>query len=782
MTVAAPRSRWPTSVKVELVLRLLGGESLSALERETGRPARQLSAWRRRFLAGGEAYLEGNPERAEPRAVPDPPDEPAGRVAELEAENRMLMRRVALAHARRSGNRLPHPYCSEPYARAFGDADGQLLRIPEWDSYVLVRETRSGRPHATGIRPITPLDPQSDVEGGLEALRRAGIVSVSLVADPMWCPDPSVLRGAFDICQRFREHYFVDREAPVRYHKRHRRRLSEARRAGAVEELQLADHLGRWHELYGQNVANRRISEPFTAEYFEQLSTLPTLRTIAVLVGDEIVTMTLWLQHEDTLYLHDSASDSLGFAISGAYAAHAHVIERTTHWRYALLGGSAGVDDERLDGLAMFRRGFSNGSVFSWFCSSTLTAPARPRRIARSDEPGLSTLAAGHRRRFAWYDELVGGRDVEQLADLPTVDERVLLEHYYTRAHKLPDALEYQTSGTSTGRRKTVLYSPADHAAYCAQRSALFADFLRDVPRGSVAISDLGTGHAAASARTIFHEIGLEPREIDYRRPIRDHVALLNRAQPAVLFTMPAILDRLSACDDRLDIRPRKIIVVGDVAPPNWRRHVARTFDLRDEDVLDIVGSIEVGAIAYHSAATGLYHFHDHILAEAVDPSALFPESDARLSGDQGILLLTSFAREYFPALRYVTNDVVRGLRRIHLQGRTIFACDRLEGRFAGEVKHGERLSSYDLCTAVNEVFPGCPFEVVEDGGVEIRVATDRVRPDQEAVIADFLMAANPDVGEMVRAGLVRPVVVSAISAAELASRPRKRLFRVGDR
>ena len=183
---------------------------------------------------------------------------------------------------------------------------------------MLVREARSGRPHATGILPITPLDPQSDVEGGLEALRKAGIASVSLVADPMWCPDPSVLRGAFDICQRFREHYFVDRDAPVRYHKRHRRRLSEARRAGTVAELQLADHLGRWHELYGQNVANRGISEPFTAAYFEQLSTLPTLRTIAVLVGDEIVTMTLWLQHEDTLYLHDSASDQRGFRDIGS--------------------------------------------------------------------------------------------------------------------------------------------------------------------------------------------------------------------------------------------------------------------------------------------------------------------------------------------------------------------------------------------------------------------------------------------------------------------------------
>jgi len=393
----------------------------------------------------------------------------------------------------------------------------------------------------------------------------------------------------------------------------------------------------------------------------------------------------------------------------------------------------------------------------------------------------LEALVAGHRRRFDWYDALIDAGDRRQgtrLADLPIIDERVLLEHYYTATHdQLPGAHAFQTSGTSSGRRKTILYSDADDAAYCAQRAQLFASFLNDVPRGSVAVSDVGTGHAAASAHTIFRQIGLDPHEIDFRRPIEEHIELLNRTQPAVLFTMPVILERLLACGDELDIHPRKVIVVGDVAPENWRRHVATELGIEADDVLDIVGSIEIGAIAWHCAETGLYHFHDHILPEAVEPGELFPECAGALSADQGLLLLTSLAREYFPAVRYATNDVVKGLRRMQWQGRTIFVCEQFQGRFAGEVKHGERLSSYDICTAVNEAFPGCMFEVIEDSGVEIRIVTPRVTPEQQAQIADFLMAANPDIGDMVRSGLTRPIAVSAISPEALRASRGKRVF-----
>jgi transposase len=371
----SPRSQCPTSVKVELVFRLLGGETLAELARETGRPKRQLSVWRQRFLAGGEAYLDGRTDQREHETLRGAGAELSAKVAELEAENRMLARRLALLSGDHSRRTAPHLFCSESYSRALEEPGMRPLYVEGWDAHVLVREGHAGAPQAVGVRPLGALDPNCDLRAGLDALQRAGIATISLITDPMWCPELLVLREAFDRCRVFREHYLVDREAEVKIRKRHRNRINQARRVGEVREISLAEHLDRWLELYQLNVANRQIPQPFSQVYFERLACISGLRTIAVFVADDIVNMTLWFRHKDTFYFHDGASSVMGFETSAAYAAFAHVIEEAADCRYVLLGGSAGFRDERLDGLAVFKRGFSNASAVSHLCSASLNKP-----------------------------------------------------------------------------------------------------------------------------------------------------------------------------------------------------------------------------------------------------------------------------------------------------------------------------------------------------------------------------------------------------------------------
>ena len=60
-----PPQRWSARRKAEIALRLLRGESLDSLARETGQPAGKLAEWRDAFLAGGEHGLKsraGDPE------------------------------------------------------------------------------------------------------------------------------------------------------------------------------------------------------------------------------------------------------------------------------------------------------------------------------------------------------------------------------------------------------------------------------------------------------------------------------------------------------------------------------------------------------------------------------------------------------------------------------------------------------------------------------------------------------------------------------------------------
>ena len=115
---------------------------------------------------------------------------------------------------------------------------------------------------------------------------------------------------------------------------------------------------------------------------------MPGVRTVAAIVEGEIVTMTIWLRHEDILYYYDGASSATGFGIGASYAAFAHVVETATECRYVFFGGSSDFRDELTDGLAVFKRGFSNSSAPSYLCSALARAPsARERDPPWRDPP-----------------------------------------------------------------------------------------------------------------------------------------------------------------------------------------------------------------------------------------------------------------------------------------------------------------------------------------------------------------------------------------------------------
>src|SRR6266702_8373299 len=58
---ASREVRWSARRKEQLVLRLLRGESLDLLARETGQPAGQIAGWREEFLEAGREGLKSRP-------------------------------------------------------------------------------------------------------------------------------------------------------------------------------------------------------------------------------------------------------------------------------------------------------------------------------------------------------------------------------------------------------------------------------------------------------------------------------------------------------------------------------------------------------------------------------------------------------------------------------------------------------------------------------------------------------------------------------------------------
>jgi len=383
------------------------------------------------------------------------------------------------------------------------------------------------------------------------------------------------------------------------------------------------------------------------------------------------------------------------------------------------------------------------------------------------------------RRTFNWYDALVtdAGFDVDHdPARLPYIDESLLTKHYYeARDPQLENCSAYYTSGTATGARKCVLYSNEDHARYIEHRRKIFARFLS--PECKTACSDLGTGHAAASAVEIFAKLGIDCWHIDFRRPAREHIAILNERRPDVLFTMPMVLDSLIHAGG-LDARPHKIITVGDVVSPAWKRRIADVFSLRREDLLDVVGTIEIGSIAYECFACGLYHFDDHIIPETVGPSELYEGFPAHPTAK--ILVVTSLARFTFPAIRFVTNDLIEGFTMRECRGVPRYSFERMIGRVGSEFKNGENISLYDVNEAVNTFLPASPFEVRKDHGkVTIRVCSKQFSAEIGERIKRFLKQRNPDPFQMIESSLVADIEVCNVPFAELSSARAKRFFLV---
>jgi hypothetical protein len=78
--------RWSARRKQEVVLRLLRGESLDALARETGQPAGTISGWREAFLEAGQEGLKSRPRPVEERQLADA----QRKIGELALDNDIL--------------------------------------------------------------------------------------------------------------------------------------------------------------------------------------------------------------------------------------------------------------------------------------------------------------------------------------------------------------------------------------------------------------------------------------------------------------------------------------------------------------------------------------------------------------------------------------------------------------------------------------------------------------------------------------------------------------------
>ncbi|MEO5719018.1 MAG: GNAT family N-acetyltransferase [Chthoniobacterales bacterium] len=275
----------------------------------------------------------------------------------------------------RSANPTRPLYATAAYAAAFGYGS---IDVVEWQTALLLRTIRLTKwSDALGCYPLTVFGPSPDLNGGLERLRAAGLVSVALVPDPLTSPSPEILAGAFEVCRPFKTHFLIDREVgPVQFTKNHRWSVRKGSQHCSFEEIDLRQHLELWQQLYQHTVARHGVTgiQDFTPSYFQELAEMPAVTALAARYQGRIVAIILWVRSGEIVYAHLEGGSPEALQTHATYGLIAAANEHFADSRIIHLGGAAGLEAERGDGLAHFKRGFANREVTAYFCGSRLHA------------------------------------------------------------------------------------------------------------------------------------------------------------------------------------------------------------------------------------------------------------------------------------------------------------------------------------------------------------------------------------------------------------------------
>jgi hypothetical protein len=217
------------------------------------------------------------------------------------------------------------------------------------------------------------------------------LVALSVVTDPFGGYGEADLRRWFeDRVIPFKEHYVVylaaSHERPV--HSHHRRNVAKALRKMTVERcadpLELLDE---WDALYANLVRRYDIRgiAAFSKPSFAMQLRVPGLVAFRAVDGADTIGMTLWYAAGDVAYYHLGAYSDRGYEAGASFAlfsdAIAHFADTALAWLD--LGAGAGLDGDRADGLARFKRGWSTGTRTAYFCGRVF-APDRYAAIAEA--------------------------------------------------------------------------------------------------------------------------------------------------------------------------------------------------------------------------------------------------------------------------------------------------------------------------------------------------------------------------------------------------------------
>jgi hypothetical protein len=299
-----------------------------------------------------------------------------------------------------------HPYATEAYARSLGHW-GEAVPVPEWGCHVILRgvhegaDGEQGGSDASGTYPVAVIAADADLPGGLERLRRLGLVSITLVLDDFHRPPLSEIKKHFSVVNPFKTHYIHRNALPFEYGKHHRYEVSRALKAVTVGQLELGNHVSEWLELYTNLTKRHGLAgiHDFPLSHYQALHQLSGTATIGAWLDGVLVSAHIWVSDGKYVHSHLAASSDDGYRAGAAYAVYDASIHHFAYTELLNLGGAAGASDDPHDGLARFKRGFSNEPASAYVCGAILDRARYDKLVRQSGVPSDTLFFPAYRAR-----------------------------------------------------------------------------------------------------------------------------------------------------------------------------------------------------------------------------------------------------------------------------------------------------------------------------------------------------------------------------------------------
>ena len=264
---------------------------------------------------------------------------------------------------------MTYLYSSERYAKGFRDI-GPVVRIECLDIWAQARAIPDTEyTDAIGIYPMCAPTCPASKEQLVQELQALDLATLVLVTDP-FTPDQSWFGKMFEYAQAYKPHFTVEGlPEPPSFSKHHRYYVRRAQQKCETRIIQLSEHLEAWQALYDFLVRKHELAglHQFSLHYFESLSTLPEITAFGTFIDGQLVSASLWAEHENWVTSHLSATNDIGYQNNAGYAGYDYAIRHYANSTRINLGGApdAGRPTSQLESV---KKGFSNATRPSWIC------------------------------------------------------------------------------------------------------------------------------------------------------------------------------------------------------------------------------------------------------------------------------------------------------------------------------------------------------------------------------------------------------------------------------